>query len=124
MGEEKDALLGAQPAWQGVPLEKRFAAVIELVKTINPKASLPTPGAPAAADPAKDKGQPGAPKPAADPGKKDAAPIRSLSDVPGGIPAAASELENLSELSPAVIGNKFLKMTREQQDAYVSSLAG
>lgn len=110
LAAEQDEILRAHPKWQGVPVEKRFTAVVELVKALNPEASLPDLKAPAAAK--KDE-----------PKKPDAAPIRSLSDVPGGVPAAASELESLAELSPAVLGNKFMKMTRDQQDAYISSLA-
>lgn len=116
---QRDAILRVNPEWQGVPMDKRFSAVVEIVKALNPNVSLPEP----VAEPQKSAA---APAKAADPvkAKGPAAPIRSLSDVPGGLTPAASELENVMEKSPAAVGNMFLKMTEEQRQEWLAANIG
>lgn len=47
---------------------------------------------------------------------------RSLSDIPGGAPPAVDERDKVEQMSSVELGSMFMKMTREQQDAYLSTL--
>lgn len=48
--------------------------------------------------------------------------INSLSDIPGGLPPARSEMEQFGELSGAVIGQRFAKLTSAQIDQQLSDM--
>ncbi|WP_031431842.1 hypothetical protein [Methylomicrobium agile] len=48
--------------------------------------------------------------------------INSLSDIPGGEAPEASERQRLEDSSSAEIGDRFMKMTEDQRNAYLNSL--
>jgi hypothetical protein len=48
--------------------------------------------------------------------------INSLSDIPGGEAPEASERQRLEDASSAEIGDRFMKMTEDQRNAYLNSL--
>lgn len=49
-------------------------------------------------------------------------PINSLSDLSGGVAAEASEAQRLEDSSSAEIGDRFMKMTEDQRQAFLNSL--
>ena len=49
--------------------------------------------------------------------------IASLSDIPGGVPPEVDDVAQLGTLTSHELGNKFLKMTAEQQNAILARLA-
>lgn len=46
----------------------------------------------------------------------------SLSQIPGGAPPAVDERQKVEEMSSVALGQQFLSMSKEQMDAYLSSL--
>ena len=48
--------------------------------------------------------------------------ITSLSDIPGGEPIEVSEKQRLEEATGVELGNRFMKMTADQRQAYLNSL--
>lgn len=109
-----DQVLRGLPEYKDVPFEDRFKKVVELTNAAlgqeeprkeEPKLTQEEIKAVAAA---KLKAKPALPK--------------SLSDIPGGAPPAADERERVDQMSSVELGSKFLGMTREQLDSYLSNL--
>lgn len=116
-----DKALRESPAYANVSFADRFKKVVELtqsalgLETETPKEEvkekkeeLPklTPEEIKAAAAAKLKG-------------KSSVPV-SLSQIPGGAPPAVDEKERVEQMSSVELGQKFLGMTREQLDTYLS----
>lgn len=118
LAADQDAILRSLPAWKDKPMAERFAKAVEMAKDLKPDAAMPQQAPPQGETKttSEDKPKPAAAAPAG------AAPVRSLSDVPGGLAPAKDQLEQVAEMSAAALGNKLLSMTREQQDAYLASL--
>ena len=118
-----DAVLRNDPVWRDRPLAERFAKVADSIKTI-----YGAPAAPAATE------KPAAPQPAT-PQKADlkqvadaalkaapAATPSTLSDIPGGAPPAQGDIETLENASSVALGQKFMRMSQDEMDAYFSRL--
>lgn len=113
LAADQDAVLRGLPEWANKPLSERFDKAVEIVKMLRPNASLPE-SAPAIPPQGEKK-----PEPKTE--AKPAAPIRSLTDVPGGIPPAKDLNEAVSETSPVVLGSQFSRMSRAEQEAWLSA---
>jgi hypothetical protein len=116
-----DRVLRELPEYKDVAFEDRFKKVVELTQSAlglesetppvneeTPVRQAPTQEEIKAAAAAKLKAKPSLP--------------RSLSDIPGGSPPVADERERVEGMSSTELGGKFLSMTREQLDAYLSNL--
>lgn len=109
-----DATLRERPEYKGVPFADRFKKVVELTKAAlgqeAPKTETPKPTQEElkAAAAAKLKAKPGLPS--------------TLSDIPGGAPPAVDEKERVEQMSPVELGNKFMAMTPDQMEKYLSQL--
>jgi len=114
---EIDTTLGKQPGWKDKPLTERFGAAVRMYEAANGDIELP--GTPQA--------QPKKPEPQqlpADVDKRVQAALAkaeaakagpsTLSDIPGGAPADATEQDALAALSSAAITERFMNMTPEQ----------
>jgi hypothetical protein len=110
-----DAVLREDPAWQDKPVAERFAKVAETMRTIY---SVPS------VTPSKTTTPPDV-KQVADAQLKAAPAVvpTTLSDIPGGAPPAQSDAETLENASAISLGNKFLTMTPEQIESYLSRMA-
>ena len=115
-----DKILRESPKYSEVPYAERFTRVVELtaesmgielpkpqVKEEPPKPRLTDEEIRAAAE-AKLKAKPSTPK--------------SLSDIPGGTPPAVDERDRVDQMSVAELGAKFMRMSKDELDAYVASL--
>ena len=117
-----DKTLRAIPKYKDVSFEDRFKKVVELTEATlaeqqeeTPAAGKPEVKAPTATEvraaaeaklaAAKSKGVP-----------------KSLSDIPGGAPPAVDERERIEQMSVFELGNKFMGMSPEQREAYLSGL--
>lgn len=108
---QQDNMLRDNPKTAGLPLSERFAKAVAIAsqiyespintdsKEIDVKEKVP---------PSQSK----ATKPL----------INSLSDIPGGEPIEASEKQKLEDSSAAELGNRFMKMTDDQRQAFLNSL--
>jgi len=111
-----DQVLRGLPEYKDVAFEDRFKKVVELTHAAlgqeveQPRAEAPnlTQEQIKAVAAAKLKAKPSLP--------------RSLSDIPGGAPPVADERERVDQMSSVELGGKFLSMTREQLDSYLSNL--
>ncbi|AOY90557.1 hypothetical protein BKK79_00970 [Cupriavidus sp. USMAA2-4] len=114
-----DAVLRADPRWQGKPLAERFAEAVKLVETTHGAIEIPSANPPAAQKtPEQLKAEAEAVAKAA---ASKAVPT-SMSDFPAGDPPAQSEQAALESMTPAQLADKFSKMSPEQMDAYLSKL--
>jgi hypothetical protein len=111
-----DKVLRESPAYANKSFAERFTKVVELTQSAlgieTPKAEveLPklTPEQIKAAAAAKLKGKPSVPV--------------SSSQIPGGAPPAVDERERVEQMSVHELGNKFMNMTPEQMEAYLTTL--
>jgi len=111
-----DKVLRESPAYANKSFADRFTKVVELTQSAlgieTPKAEveLPklTPEQIKAAAQAKLKG-------------KTSVPVSS-SQIPGGAPPAVDERERVEQMSVQELGNKFMNMTPEQMEAYLTTL--
>ena len=117
MAKQFDAMLRAQPAWQGKSLADRFAKATEMVESALGAIEVPGQSQPTAAE-LKDA----ALKKAAAAAKGSKSVPTSLSDFPVGSPAASDELEAITSMTQHQLAEKLARMTPEQQDAYFASL--
>ncbi len=117
MAKQFDAMLKAQPAWQGKSLADRFAKAAEMVESALGAIELPGQSQPTAAE-LKDA----ALKKAAAAAKGSKSVPTSLSDFPVGSPAASDELMAVEQMTQHQLAEKLSRMTPEQQDAYFASL--
>ena len=113
-----DAQLRADPEWAERSLEDRFAKVVEIVRVMS---GMP----PTEAQVSTQTAQPDL-KQVADAKLKAATSAQvpmSLSDIPGGVPPAQSDMELLENASPVALGQKFMAMTPDQIESYLARLA-
>ena len=118
-----DKVLRESPKYANVSFEERFKKVVELTQSAlglevekpkeehkeEPKDEVkPTQAEIKAAAAAKLKSKSTTPK--------------SLSDIPGGAEPVSDERERIEQMSPTELGSKFLKMTQEQINAYLTTL--
>ena len=113
-----DKVLRESPAYANKSFAERFTKVVELtqsalgleVETPKTEVELPklTPEQIKAAAQAKLKG-------------KTSVPVSS-SQIPGGAPPAVDERERVEQMSVHELGNKFMNMTPEQMEAYLTTL--
>lgn len=118
-----DEALRTQPKWQGKPMQERFEAAVRMYEAANGEISLP--GA--------RKEPPASQKPAENPDAKVEAAIKkaeetaagphTLSDIPGGAPAASNDQDALGELSGVALTQRFLDMSPEQIEAELARLS-
>lgn len=107
-----DTMLSADPEWAEKPIAERFSKAVEMVKNLYGDTPQKVPDSAELkriAD-AKLKDQP-------------AKVPTTLSDIPGGVPPAQSDMENLENVSVHQLTNMFMTMTEEQQEALLSRLA-
>ena len=113
-----DKVLRESQAYANKSFADRFTKVVELtqsalgivVETPKAEVELPklTPEQIKAAAQAKLKG-------------KTSVPVSS-SQIPGGAPPAVDERERVEQMSVQELGNKFMNMTPEQMEAYLTTL--
>lgn len=122
---EIDTTLGKQPNWKDKPLTERFGAAVRMYEAANGAIELP--GA-SQAQPKKPEAQ----QLPADVDKrvqaalaqaeKAAAGPSTLSDIPGGAPASATQEEALGELSSTALTERFMGMNPEQIEEALARL--
>lgn len=113
---ELDTMLGKRSAWEGRPLAERFDAAVRMYEAANGSIELPGNGQlPVDTDvrvkAALAKAQQGTPGPS------------TLSDIPGGTPAAESNQDALTALSSTALTERFMTMSPEQIEAELARLA-
>jgi len=118
-----DTMLGGQVAWKDKPLTDRFAAAVRMYEAANGAIELP--------------GQQAQPKPAqqlpADTDARVKAALAkaeaaasgpsTLSDIPGGAPAAESNEDALAQLSSTALTERFMSMSPDQIEAELARLS-
>lgn len=131
---EMDKAIRNDPRNRGLSFEQRFEKVTTALQAIHGKAELPeayrVSEAPATAPAAPAP----APKPTAQAVKETAQrvqkalaeaedqQVQSLSDIPGGVPAGNSDLDDLAALSAHELGNKFLSMDPAKMNELLARL--
>jgi hypothetical protein len=112
-----DKLLRESPKYANVPYAERFAKVVELTQNAM---GLEVPKPAEAEQPTQEQIKAAA----LDKLKKVAAKSTptTLSQIPGGAPPAVDELAKVEGMSPTALGNQFLNMTKDQMEAYLSTL--
>lgn len=101
---QQDNLLRDNPKTADLPLGERFAKAVAMALQVY-ESPIKAPA-----------------KAAIAPTKAVRPLINSLSDIPGGEPVEASEKQRLEDSSTAELGNRFMKMTDDQRQAYLNSL--
>ena len=115
-----DNQIKADPRNRGLSLDQRFEKVVAAVEAVYGPTELPDEFRRETPAPSS-KGAPADTKPNVVANAKKAiqeaegrASVRSLSDIPGGVPPMADELQELDQLSATELGNKFLRMDPAQ----------
>ena len=121
-----DTTLAGQPRWQGKSLQERFEAAVRMYEAVNGDIALP----------GQKQAQPNTPasqqQPANTAARVDAAIAKAqaadagpstLSDIPGGEPAANSHQDALAQLSEAAILDRFMSMSPDQIEAELARLS-
>lgn len=109
-----DELIRNDPKMQSLSLEARFEKVVKAVEAIHGPASLPKefqPSLPA------DEAAALASKAIRNAGSRTP---RTLSDMPGGIPPAQSDLERVESMSPAALAAMMTKMSPDDLSAFLA----
>lgn len=109
-----DAVLRNDPVWANRSIAERFAKVVEAISALYGGQSVAPKTEPDPADLKKAADAKLASAPAPVP--------TSLSDIPGGAPPSQSDFETLESTSAVALGNRFLSMTPEQQDAMLARI--
>lgn len=114
-----DATLREDPEWKDKTFAERFEKATETVKLLYGVPAAVTPPAPKPQEP-----KPEDIKQVAEAKLKETpAPVpNTLSDIPGSAAPTQSAIETIENASAVQIGQKFLSMTTDQQDAYLASL--
>lgn len=116
-----DAMLRAKPAWQDKPLAERFGAALRMYEAEHGAIELPDPATAAAgkqpADPAARVAE------AVAKAKAEASGPSTLSDIPGGQPAAASEADAIAALSGSALTDRFMNMSPDEIEAQLARLS-
>lgn len=118
---ELDTALRAQPKWQDKPMQERFEAAVRMYEAANGAIELP--GVKPAAKP--DDGATTEQKVAAAVSKANAAAAgpNTLSDIPGGAPAASNDQDAFGEMSSTALTERFMNMSPEQIEAELARLS-
>lgn len=118
-----DNQIKADKRYASLSLDERFGKVVKAMEAIDGPVELPAEfqrkAKTEATDPKKE-GEAAEKAIAAAKGKE--TKVASLSDIPGGVPPESDEIQQLGNLSSHELGNKFLKMTTEQQNAILARL--
>jgi hypothetical protein len=114
---EIDRILREDPDWQDKTIAERFSHVTKVMNA--------TYGVPIVSSTPQQKTQKPTAKQVADAAIQSARePIpETLSEIPGGVPPAQSDLDTLQNASVVALGNKFMSMTPEQIESYLSRMA-
>ncbi|MFY3626039.1 hypothetical protein ACOTFH_05380 [Achromobacter xylosoxidans] len=116
-----DAMLRAKPAWQDKPLAERFGAALRMYEAEHGAIELPDPATAAAgkqpADPAARVAE------AVAKAKAEASGPSTLSDIPGGQPAATSEADAIAALSGSALTDRFMNMSPDEIEAQLARLS-
>lgn len=116
-----DAMLRAKPAWQDKPLAERFGAALRMYEAEHGAIELPDPASAAAgkqpADPAARVAE------AVAKAKAEASGPSTLSDIPGGQPAATSEADAIAALSGSALTDRFMNMSPDEIEAQLARLS-
>lgn len=116
-----DAMLRAKPSWQDKPLAERFGAALRMYEAEHGAIELPAPASAAAgkqpADPAARVAE------AVAKAKADASGPSTLSDIPGGQPAATSEADAIAALSGSALTDRFMNMSPDEIEAQLARLS-
>lgn len=118
-----DTILGQQEAWKNRPLTDRFGAAVRMYEAANGDIELP--GQQAKKDPLAQQLSAGTDaRVAAALAKADAVTSgpSTLSDIPGGQPAAESTQDALTELSSTALTERFMSMSPDQIEAELARL--
>ncbi len=116
-----DQFLRAQPKWQGKPMQERFEAAVRLYEAANGEIELPNARkAPASQSADTTQAKVDAAIKAAE---AQAQGPHTLSDIPGGVPAASTHEDALTELSSMALTERFLHMSPEQIEAELARLS-
>jgi len=119
-----DTTLGKQAAWKDRPLSDRFDAAVRMYEAANGDIELPGQQA-KNAPPAQQLSADTNARVAAALAKADAAASgpSTLSDIPGGQPAAESTQDALTALSSTALTERFMNMSPEQIEAELARLS-
>lgn len=116
-----DAMLRAKPAWQDKPLAERFGAALRMYEAEHGAIELPDPASAASgkqpADPAARVAE------AVAKAKAEASGPSTLSDIPGGQPAATSEADAIAALSGSALTDRFMNMSPDEIEAQLARLS-
>ncbi|MFY3289112.1 hypothetical protein ACOTEE_27680 [Achromobacter xylosoxidans] len=116
-----DAMLRAKPAWQDKPLAERFGAALRMYEAEHGAIELPDPATAAAGKPPADPAARVAEAVAK--AKAEASGPSTLSDIPGGQPAATSEADAIAALSGSALTDRFMNMSPDEIEAQLARLS-
>ena len=117
-----DKTLRSLPKYKDVSFEDRFKEVVKLTKLTLGEAIEPPAQPKAELAKAQTAEEIRAAAEAKLKAKSAKGMPRSLSDIPGGAPPAVDEKDRIEQMSAVELGNKFLSMTPDQREAYLSGL--
>lgn len=116
-----DTMLRSNAAWKDKPLTERFDAALRMYEAGHGAIELPSPAKAAAtqqpADPAARVAE------AVAKAKADASGPSTLSDIPGGQPAATSEADAIAALSGSALTDRFMNMSPDEIEAQLARLS-
>ncbi|MGZ9893038.1 hypothetical protein ACXXNA_05715 [Bordetella bronchiseptica] len=116
-----DVMLRGSPAWKDEPLDKRFAAAVRMYEAANGEIELPGEAkAPPAQQPADQAARVAQ---AVAKATAEASGPSTLSDIPGGQPAAASETDAMAALSGSALTDRFMNMSPDEIEAQLARLS-
>lgn len=116
-----DTMLRAKPAWKDKPLEKRFGAALRMYEAENGEIELPDQAkAPPAQQPADQAARVAS---AVAKATAEASGPSTLSDIPGGQPAAASATDAMTALSGSALTDHFMNLSPDEIEAQLARLS-
>ncbi|WP_313619546.1 hypothetical protein [Achromobacter sp.] len=116
-----DTMLRAKPAWKDKPLEKRFGAALRMYEAENGEIELPDQAkAPPGQQPADQAARVAS---AVAKATAEASGPSTLSDIPGGQPAAASATDAMTALSGSALTDHFMNLSPDEIEAQLARLS-
>ncbi|MNY10369.1 hypothetical protein D3C86_1433440 [compost metagenome] len=116
-----DSMLRAKPAWKDKPLSERFDAALRMYEAANGAIELP--GQAKAAPAQQPADQAARVAQAVAKATAEASGPSTLSDIPGGQPAAASATEAMTALSGSALTEHFMNMSPDEIEAQLARLS-
>ncbi|MAO49847.1 MAG: hypothetical protein CML16_03065 [Pusillimonas sp.] len=116
---EFDQMLRAQSKWHSRPMKERFEAAVRMYESANGPIELPGSSGGQPDDEATEQKVAAAVAKA----QKQGNGPNTLSDIPGGAPAASNDHDALGEMTSTALTERFMGMTQEQIEAELARLS-